>query len=376
MKIGFVLDDSLDKSDGVQQYIITLGRWFSQHGHEVHYLVGQSERKDIPNIHSLSRNIQTHFNQNRMSTPLPASRKKIKTLLQEEAFDVLHVQMPYSPFMAGRVIKAAPKGTAVVGTFHILPFSLMESMATRVLAAVVRRSRKKLDAVVSVSEPAARFARKRFKVKGIVVPNAISIQHFLKGKRPRKYADGKLNIVFLGRLVERKGCMHLLKAIEELHKQNLLHTVRVIIGGKGPLDAELKKFVAEKRLGKTVQFLGFVPEKDKPDLLASADIAVFPSLGGESFGIVLVEAMAAGAQVVIAGNNKGYRSVMKPHKDQLIDPNDTEAFAKTLKKYIISIPARKRAKKWQDVKVVDYDVQTVGNKLLKIYNQSIRSKSK
>jgi phosphatidyl-myo-inositol alpha-mannosyltransferase len=375
MKIGFVLDDSLDKTDGVQQYVTTLGAWFAQQGHDVHYLVGHTERKDIPNIHSLSRNVQAHFNQNRMSTPLPASTGKVKALLAREEFDVLHVQMPYSPFMAAKVIKNAPKDVAIIGTFHILPFSKLESAATRALALVLRRSRKKFDTVVSVSTPAATFARKKFKVKSLVVPNAVPVAHFQAGKKIRKYDNGKLNIVYLGRLVERKGCMHLLEAIELLHEQNLLHTVRVLIGGKGPQEAKLKKFIDDRRLGKTVTFLGYVTEEDKPNLLASADIAVMPSTGGEAFGIILVEAMAAGADVVIAGNNKGYRSVMAGHKEQIIDPIDTKALAKMLKHFIINANARKRARKWQTAHAHDYDVKVVGKQLLHIYKEALRNKA-
>ncbi|HTE22067.1 MAG TPA: glycosyltransferase family 4 protein [Candidatus Limnocylindria bacterium] len=375
MKIGFVLDDSLDKTDGVQQYVITIGQWLRSHGHDVHYLVGHTERTDLPDVHSLSRNVQVHFNQNRMSTPLPISAKKIRRLLAAEQFDVLHVQMPYSPFMAAKVIKNAPPGTAIVGTFHILPFSRIEAAATRVLAVALRRSRKKFDMVVSVSEPAARFARKRFKVKGGVVPNAVPVAHFQAGKKLRKYNDGKLNIVYLGRLVERKGCMHLLEAIEHLHQKHMLHTVRVIVGGKGPLLPKLEKYVQDHRLGKHVQFIGFVPEEDKPDLLASADIAVMPSLGGESFGIVLVEAMAAGAGVVVAGSNKGYRAVMGTHKDQVVDPTDTQAFAKMLKHFLFNANARKRAKKWQQTHAMEYDVQAVGRQLLGIYTEAVRKKA-
>lgn len=376
MKIGFVLDDSLDKTDGVQQYVVTLGQWFRSHGHDVHYLTGRTERKDLPNVHSLSRNIQVHFNQNRMSTPLPASGKKIRQLLQQENFDVLHVQMPYSPFLAAKIINNAPAETAIIGTFHILPFSRLEAAATRLLAAVLRRSRKKFDAVASVSEPAAKFARKRFRVKSQVVPNAVPVARFQAGKKIRKYSDGKLNVVYLGRLVERKGCMHLLKAIEILHRQNMLHMVRVIIAGKGPLLPQLEKFVSDNHLSKNVQFVGFVSEEEKPDLLASAHIAVMPSTGGESFGIVLVEAMAAGAEVVIAGNNKGYRSVMAGHKDQLVNAADTKAFARLLKHFLVNAGARRRAAKWQQIHAMDYDVRVVGKKLLSVYSGVLLEKSK
>ena len=376
MKIGFVLDDSLDKTDGVQQYVVTLGQWLRSRGHEVHYLAGHTERTDLQHIHSLSRNVQVHFNQNRMSTPLPASTQKIRKLLNDEEFDVLHIQMPYSPFMAAKVINNATVGTAIIGTFHILPFSRIESVATRILAAALRRSRRKFDAVVSVSEPAAKFARKRFRVKSQVVPNAVSVAHFHAGRKLRKYSDGKLNIVYLGRLVERKGCMHLLKAIEELHQKNLLPMVRVIIAGKGPLLPKLEKYVHDNHLGKNVQFIGFVPEDKKPDLLASADIAVLPSTGGESFGIVLVEAMAAGADVVIAGDNKGYRSVMGAHREQIINPSDTKEFARMLKHFLFNSNARKRAKKWQEAKAMDYDIQVVGTKLLHIYSTALGNKAK
>jgi phosphatidyl-myo-inositol alpha-mannosyltransferase len=376
MKIGFVLDDSLDKTDGVQQYVVTLGQWFRSHGHDVHYLVGHTERTDLPNVHSLSRNLQVHFNQNRMSTPLPANTKKIRKLLAAEEFDVLHVQLPYSPFMAAKIINNAPADTAIIGTFHILPFSRLEAAATRLLAAALRRSRKKFDAVVSVSDPAAKFARKRFKVKSRVVPNAVPVGHYHAGRKIRKYSDGKLNMVYLGRLVERKGCMHLLEALELLHQQNLLHFVRVLIAGKGPLLPKLEKFVRDNHLSKNVQFIGFVSEEEKPDLLASADIAVMPSTGGESFGIVLVEAMAAGTSVVIAGNNKGYRSVMAGHRDQLINPTDTKAFARTLKHFLLNANARKRAKKWQEAKAMEYDVQVVGKQLLAIYKSALNNKAK
>src|SRR5690606_23280266 len=99
--------------------------------------VGHTERNDLANIHSLSRNLRVRFNQNRMSTPLPASTRTVRRLLHDEQFDVLHVQLPYSPFLAGKIITNAPSTTAIIGTFHILPFSRVESVATRVLAALV-----------------------------------------------------------------------------------------------------------------------------------------------------------------------------------------------------------------------------------------------
>ena len=92
MKIGLVLDDTLDKPDGVQQHVLTVGKWLSEQGHEVHYLVANTERKDIPNTHSLGRFINVRYNKNNVRTPLPANRNNIRALIRRENFDVLHVQ--------------------------------------------------------------------------------------------------------------------------------------------------------------------------------------------------------------------------------------------------------------------------------------------
>lgn len=374
LKIGFVLDDSLDKADGVQQYILTLGRWFSSQGHDVHYLVGHTKRDDIVNIHSLSRTVGVRFNQNRMSTPLPARPRKIRELLKREKFDVLHVQMPYSPFLAARVINQAPATTAVIGTFHILPYSRLESTATRALGLALKRSLKRFDHIISVSQPAADFARRALKVQSEVIPNAVDVSRYRRAKKLKKYNDGRINIVYLGRLVERKGCMHLLRAVENLHHKQLLDSVRIIIASKGPLEAKLKKFVHAAKLTDFVEFTGFVPEDEKPELLASADIAVLPSTGGESFGIVLVEAMAAGADVVIAGDNPGYASVMGGDSGQLVDPKDTQAFSYLLSHFMHDQAARAEARSWQAERALEYDVRTVGTRLLEVYTDVLRKK--
>lgn len=371
MKIGFVLDDSLDKSDGVQQYVLTLGTWYGQQGHDVHYLVGETERDDIPNIHSLSRNIRTKFNQNRLSTPLPASKQAIKDLMDLEDFDVLHIQIPYSPLLAARVINAAGPKTVVVGTFHIIPFSAFEAMATAALGLVLRRNLKRFDAIYSVSEPARVFAKKSFRINSEVRPNVVDLHRYTRAKPLKQYDDGAITIVFLGRLVERKGCMHLLEALERLHAQHRLDRVRVLICGKGPLENKLRAYVKAKHLGHVVQFVGYVDEDAKAQYLASADIAVFPSTGGESFGIVLIEAMAAGSKVVLGGNNIGYQSVLGTQKDQIINPLKTAEFAERLLYFINSARARQQAHRWQQTHIKNYDVRAVGNGLLSAYETMI-----
>jgi len=374
MKIGFVLDDGLDSTDGVQQYISTLGNWYKTHEHEVHYLVGHTKRQDIDNVHSLSRTIRVKANQNKVGTPLPVKNSLIKNLLKRENFDVLHVQMPYSPLLAGKIINNAPKRTAIVGTFHILPSSKIEHIATKALGVSLRKSLKRFDRIISVSEPAARFANQTFGVDSMVIPNAVDVANFQKGKKIKRLANDKLTIVYLGRLVKRKGCSYLLDALGVLNEKNRLANVQILILSKGPLEKKLKNQARKLGLDQKVEFTGFVEEEEKPDYLASADIAVFPSTGGESFGIVLVEAMAAGAEVVIAGDNPGYRSVIGNASKQLVNPKNTQEFADLLNEFITNKSKRRNSKKVQAELVKQFDVENVGNKLLNIYKDILKNK--
>lgn len=362
MKIGFVLDDSLDRGDGVQQYILSLGAWLSRNGHEVHYLVGQTKTTKIPNVHSLSKNLTVRFNGNRMSIPLPAKKAAIAALLQKERFDVLHVQMPYSPWLAGRVIHLAPKDTAVVGTFHIMPLGGLQFWGAKGLAWWSRTTTARMDKIWSVSAPAQDFARE-LGIFSDVLPNVVDLRRFAQASV--KPSTAEFAIVFLGRLVERKGCLELLKAVEVLYVNKV--PVKLLIGGTGPQLEMLQNWVKKRKMVSIVTFSGFVPEVDKPNFLAQGQLAVFPSLGGESFGIVLLEAMAAGTQVVLGGDNPGYRSVLGEIEGSLVKPQDTMSFVKTLQQLYEDEPLRQRLHRQQQALVKQYDVGVVGKKLVSYY---------
>lgn len=367
MKIGLVLDDTLDKSDGVQQHVVTVGRWLSAQGHEVHYLVADTTRNDLENIHSLGRFVNVRYNKNNVRTPLPASRKKIKKLLEVEQFDVLHVQLPYSPFLAKHIIKHASPNTAIIGTFHILPASRLHGYSNRALKVMLGRSLKRFNHIVAVSEPAVHFARKAYNIKAEYLPNPIDIEAFRTGRRLKEFSSKKLNIVFLGRLVRRKGIMELIDAYNHIDDE-LAKQTQLIICGKGPLKSRANEHV---RVDRNVVFKGFVSEKDKPHYLASADIAVFPSTGGESFGIVLIEAMAAGSKVVIGGNNAGYASILGTQPYLLFDPSNRQSFVEQLELFITDEKLRDRMYKWQQTAVAQYDISVVGPNLIKIYKNAL-----
>ena len=367
LSIGFFYDDSLDKPDGVSQYVKTVGAWLSGQGHEVTYLVGETaiaQWAGAP-VYSLSKNLTVKFNGNRVNTPLLASKKLISSVLNRHDFDIIHVQMPYSPFMAQKVIKLANPRTAVMGTFHIYPAGPLARVGSRVLKLVYRGSLKRFMGVLSVSPPAAKFAKQFFAVDSELSSNVVELKKYKKAKK----SDQKNHIVFLGRLVQRKGCTELLRAFKLL--KETVPEAKLTIAGDGPMRRKLERFVKNNHLGSSITFLGFINERDKPKLLGSATIACFPSLGGESFGIVLIEAMAAGAGVVIGGHNPGYASVLGGRPETLFDPKNTVQFAKTLEIFLTDKRLAANIQSWQSKLVGNYDIEAVGPVLLEVYRRAI-----
>ncbi|HUP26540.1 MAG TPA: glycosyltransferase family 4 protein [Candidatus Limnocylindrales bacterium] len=362
MKIGLVFDDSLDRNDGVQQYVRSLGRWLATEGHEVHYLVGETKQKSST-IHSLAKNITMRFNGNSFTMPLYAPSSRIRVLLGREQYDILHVQMPYSPLMAGKVIANAPTSAAVVGTFHVLPLSKLQFDANFMLGKMQRLSLGRFDCICSVSPAAQAFASQAYGINTTVIPNMINLAAWKNsvGVHPRR-------IVFLGRLVPRKGCKELLLALGALpiaERQN----IKLVIAGKGPQRKQLEKLAHSFSLD--VTFLGYITEEDKVALLASADLAIFPSIGGESFGIVLLEAMAAGAGVVIGGDNPGYRSVLGNLPQSLVDFKDSKTAAKQLARLLQDRKLRASLHLGQRQLVKTYDIQTVGQQIIGMYQTAL-----
>lgn len=320
LTVGFVFDDTLDVLDGVQQHIVMLGRELSRRGHTVHYLVGQTSHSPVPNTHTMSRNVMVAFNGNRMRIPLPASRHNIQDVLGTIPFDILHVQAPYSPFMAGRVLHAAHANTGVVATYHIAPANRLAQVGGMALGILNSPTHRRIDEVIAVSDVAAQYASLTAGAHGTIIPNPVdsASMRAAAGHSMSHRTPSAPHIVFLGRFVERKGAELLLDAVEYAQHHNLWPAgTHVTFAGKGPLLEDCR--VRAATLTIPVEFAGFVAEEDKPALLASADVAVFPATGGESFGIVLLEAIASGAGVTLGGNNPGYRSTFRGDTDMLFD---------------------------------------------------------
>lgn len=397
-RVGLVIDDSLDRPDGVQQHVLTLGAWLASQGHEVHYLTSTTERTDLPHLHNLSRNLRLKFNGNRLGTPLPARRARVREVLAAADLDVVHVNMPYSPVLAGRVVAHATPRTAVVGTFHILPWNTATRAGTHLLGLVQRRQLRRFAASIAVSEPAREFAAAALGIDPAVIGNPVDVARFTAARsatappatsaaptdRPAPATPGEVDeaapvrVVFLGRLVERKGALELLRAVAHAHHlpagdpDHLAPgSVEVVVAGTGPLLETLQELARSSGIEGCVTFPGFVSEDDKAALLASGDVVALPSTGGESFGISVVEALAAARGVVLAGDNPGYRTVMSGLEDQLVDATDTPAFAALLARYVHDADARRQAAERQLDQALRFDVATVGAQVLDVYARAL-----
>lgn len=384
--VGLVIDDNLDRPDGVQQYVLTLGAELERRGHEVHYVASTTVRTDLTNLHVLGRNVGVTFNGNRLGTPLPASRAAVRALLDEVPFDVLHVQMPYSPVLAGRLVSAARPGTAVVGTFHIYPHSWWVTAGTRALGLLERRRLRRFRRVLATSQAAASFAHATFGVPTSVLGNPVDLARFRPAEATAEPAtttaaadnartaarddERPARIVFLGRLVPRKGPRELLAAVVAMARTGTSRPWTLTIAGRGPLHDELAATVAREGLT-GVDLPGFVAEEDKAALLADADVVALPSTGGESFGISVVEALAAARGVVLAGDNPGYRTTMLGLEEQLLDPGDTAAFARTLARWVDDPDARAEVAQRQRAAAARFDTPTIVDEVVRTYRAAL-----
>lgn len=371
LTIGFVFDDTLDVLDGVQQHIVTIGRELTRRGHTVHYLVGETHDSPVDNTFSMSSNIMVKFNGNRMRIPKPASRDYIQEVLTNGQYDILHVQAPYSPLMAGRVLGLADDRTGIVATYHIASANRMAALGGKLLGKMNNKSHQRVDEVIAVSQIAAQYAQQTAHAHGVVIPNPVDVEQL------RALAHGTQpqlgHIVFLGRFVERKGATILLDAIAWGEKNHLFPDgTHVSFAGKGPLLEACKQQAST--LHTPIEFLGFVSEEDKPALLASAEVAVFPATGGESFGIVLAEAIASGAYVTLAGDNPGYRSTMLDDDDVLFDVSSDHApkiLAERIAKALTNKSWAAQVHERELGLVERYDVRNVVDQLEQVYTQAI-----
>ncbi|NTV38444.1 MAG: glycosyltransferase family 4 protein [Demequinaceae bacterium] len=376
MKIALVIDDALARPDGVQEYVRTIGRAMGERGHEVHVLCSGEAGEPpagIARVVSLTDNVGVTFNGNGLRTPKPASRRRLRAHLAAERYDVIHVQTPHSPLFAARVVREARRvqgeDVRIVATFHILPDGAVSEWGTRALGLTLRRNLRLFDAFAAVSAPAADFARRAFAIDAAVIPNAVRVDDIAAQASAKPWpADpaGRTIVAFLGRLVERKGAVELVEAFALLPPK-ARRGVALRIGGRGPLSARIEALIAKHGLEGCVTLEGFISDEDKPGFMAAADLAVFPATGGESFGIVLTEAMAAGSGAVLGGNNPGYAWTLD-NPAAVVNPRDIGAFAAKLAALLADANARAALHAQQAERVRDFDVAVVAERVSALYD--------
>ena len=256
----------------------------------------------------------------------------VTEMLDRERFDVLHFHEPFVPFLSLQLLRHS--SSVNVATFHAYSgFSPSYEFGKRMLQRFARR----LHGRIAVSAAARHFISRFFPGEYKVIPNGVDLRQFESAAPFARWRDGVPNILFLGRFESRKGLMYLLRAYYHLRLEGL--ACRLLLVGTGPQVAEARRYIASRRLG-GVELLGRVSDQDKARAFATADIYASPATGQESFGIVLLEAMAAGVPIVCSDIH-GYKGVVRRNEQALlVPPKDAEALAAALGT-LVRDPARR-----------------------------------
>lgn len=279
-------------------------------------------------------------------------------VLAEERFDVLHFHEPLVPFLSPVLLRESE--SVNIATFHAFAgYSVPYLMAKRALRGTMER----LHGRIAVSAAARHFIDRYFEGDYKVIPNGVDLRRYQDVPPLARYRDGTANLLFVGRFEERKGLVHLLKAFRVLKEQG--RDVRLLVVGGGPQEREMRRYIATRRL-RDVILLGRVSDEDKARYFATADIYVSPATGQESFGIVLLEAMASGTAIVCSDIH-GYKGVVRRGEQALlVPPRDRAALVAALSRLLddplerarMAAAGRERARQfsWENItaKVDDY----------------------
>lgn len=284
--------------------------------------------------------------------------EKLKRIFDREKFDLIHVHCPLDPILpiwAVRMFQGP-----IVGTFHTY---MKSNLAYDVIKETFDPYFNKLAGRIAVSKPAEKFIAQYFYANYRIIPNGVDINRFNPDLKPiEKFDDDTFNILFVGRLDPRKGLKYLLQAFSIIYGHD--PNVRLIVVGKGIMSEYYKMFLL-KDLEDKVYFEGYVSAEKIPNYYATADVYCSPATHGESFGIVLLEAMASGKPVV-ASSNEGYKQVLSSKEGILVEPKNVVQIAKAIitlmddkqKRKQLGAAGRKKAEKysWKNVtrKIVDY----------------------
>jgi len=330
VKIALVSPYDFAHPGGVILHISYLERYFTKMGHEVKVIAPAS--RAVPDFGD-------RFIPIGRPRPIPSSGSiarvtisirlapKIRAVLEREKFDIIHFHEPLMPMLCTSVLRLSK--TANVGTFHACRGKPGYNFARPIGKWILRRWFRKLDGKIAVSKPAMEFAREHFPGYYNIIPNGVDVEHFSPDVSPiEEFSDGKLNILFVSRLEKRKGLNYLLEAFKQV-KEEIPDSRLIVVGPGTRLRRKYERYVAKSGL-KDVIFVGFVAYDELPRYYQTADVFCAPATGSESFGIILLEAMAMGKPIV-ASSIEGYASVVSHGVDGLlVPPGDKDKLARAL----------------------------------------------
>jgi len=322
VKIGLVTPYVYPLPGGVNEHVRFLYENLRQHGHDVRILTSSHglQRSSEGDVIRIGKGFSVPSNGSVGTITLsPRYVSQVQKVLDRERFDLLHFHEPFVPFLSLVVLR---QSTSVnVATFHAYAgFSPAYELGSKTLSSYARR----LHGRIAVSAAARHFVDRFFPGDYKVISNGVDIGRYQRAVPVARWQDGTPNILFVGRLEDRKGLPHLLKAFRLVRKGGA--ECRLLIVGSGPQEREARRYVMTRGL-QNVEFLGRVSDDEKAQLFKTADVFVSPATGRESFGIVLLEAMAAGTPIVCSDIH-GYKGVVQRGTQAiLVPPRDAKALA-------------------------------------------------
>ncbi len=314
MKIGLVSPYVYPLPGGVTQHVAYLYEILRLRGHDVRIITSSHglQRSSEGDVIRIGKGFSVPTNGSVGTlTVSPRFLSQVHEVLDRERFDVLHFHEPFVPFLSPIVLRLS---TSVnVATFHAYGgFSPAYEFGRRFMGGYASR----LHGRIAVSAAARHFIDRYFPGDYKVIPNGVDVDRYRRAVPIARWQDGTRNLLFVGRHEPRKGLLHLLKAYRILRKTGC--HCRLLVVGSGPQEHEARRYVATRRLG-GVEFLGRVSDREKAQLFKTADVYVSPATGGESFGIVLLESLAAGTPIVCSDIH-GYKGVVRRGREGLLVP--------------------------------------------------------
>src|SRR6201988_4192761 len=303
MRIGMVCPYSFDVPGGGQSPVLQLAEVMRARGHQVSVLAPASPHASLPDyVVSAGKAVAIPYNGSVARLRFgPATHRKVKKWLVEGDFDVLHLHEPNAPSLSMLALNIAEG--PIVATFHT---STTKSLTLTVFQGILRPMHEKIVGRIAVSDLARRWQMEALGTDAVEIPNGVDVDSFASAPRLDGYPRPGKTVLFLGRYDEpRKGMSVLIDALPGLVEH--FPGVQVLVVGRGDED-ELRSNAGG--LAGHLRFLGQVDDAAKASALRSADVYCAPNTGGESFGIVLVEGMAAGTPVV-ASDLHAFRRVLR-----------------------------------------------------------------